>query len=408
MKAINYQKIQGNVARLTLVIIFIFSAAWNSFSQVKIPLIKASSEKVVIKDGAHCRVDWKLDPLTKPDTYFVNIPSKKSTVVFKTNQEELTLATEPGKSYDFVVLLNNRDTCYVRISAQLPPDLPSMDSTLQYPIRIPFRLIGSRIFLNGSINKKEVSIQFDLGAGTGVVNRNSSERLDLSFSSFTTVSNTEGVNSERTSLENQLKIGSIDWKGVSLTEVGNMKSHEDVIIGNSFFRNHIIEIDYDKMEFVVHRDLPLKTSVYKKLPVFYEQNRPKFQAVIRHNNRQYDFWFLFDTGRDGTMLLGEDFTGKGNIWSELTPLTVINNRKIIRLDATIADVEFKDIVTNAADPAKPNGRSSLFGNQILNHFNVILDNKAGFLYLKPNGRTKEPYSNYESYLNQIPSSIKKN
>jgi len=108
------------------------------------------------------------------------------------------------------------------------------------------------------------------------------------------------------------------------------------------------------------------------------------------------------------MLLGEDFTGKGNIWSELTPLTVINNRKIIRLDATIADVEFKDIVTNAADPAKPNGRSSLFGNQILNHFNVILDNKAGFLYLKPNGRTKEPYSNYESYLNQIPSSIKKN
>jgi len=284
MKAINYQKIQGNVARLTLVIIFIFSAAWNSFSQVKIPLIKASSEKVVIKDGVHCRVDWKLDPLTKPDTYFVNIPSKKSTVVFKTNQEELTLATEPGKSYDFVVLLNNRDTCYVRISAQLPPDLPSMDSTLQYPIRIPFRLIGSRIFLNGSINKKEVSIQFDLGAGTGVVNRNSSERLDLSFSSFTTVSNTEGVNSERTSLENQLNIGSIDWKGVSLTEVGNMKSHEDVIIGNSFFRNHIIEIDYDKMEFVVHRDLPLKTSVYKKLPVFYEQNRPKFQAVIRHNN----------------------------------------------------------------------------------------------------------------------------
>lgn len=408
MKAINYQKIQGNVARLTLVIIFIFSAAWNIFAQIKVPLIKASSEKVVIKDGAHCRVDWKLDPLTKPDTYFVNIPSKKSTVVFKTDQEELAVATEPGKSYDFIVLLNNRDTCYVRMSAQLPPDLPSMDSTVQYPIRMPFRLIGSRIFLNGTINKKEVNIQVDLGAGTGVVNRNSSERLDLSFSSFTTVSNTEGVNRERTSLENQLNIGSIDWKGVSLTEVGNMKSHEDIIIGNSFFRNYIIEIDYDKMEFVVHRELPLKTSAYKKLPVFYEQNRPKFKAVIRHNKRQYDFWFLFDTGRDGTMLLGEDFTGKGNIWNELTPLTVINNRKIIRLDATIADLEFKDIVTNAADPVKPNGRSSLFGNHILNHFNFILDNKAGFLYLKPNGRIKEPYSNYERYLNQISPSIKKN
>lgn len=408
MEAVNYQKKRGDLARLTLIIIFIFSSVWNVFAQVKVPLIKASSEKAVIIDGAYCHVDWKLDPLTKPDTYFVNIPAQRSTVVFKTHQEELTVATEPGKSYDFMVLLNNKDTCHVRISAQLPPDLPSMDSQDPFPVRIPFRLIGSRIFLNGSIDKKEVSIQFDLGAGTGVVNKNSSKRLDLSFSSFTAVSNTEGVNRERTSLGNQLNIGSIDWQDVSLTEVGNMKPYEDIIIGNSFFRNYIIEIDYDKMEFVVHRDLPLKTSVYKKLPVFYEQNRPKFQAVIRHNKRQYDFWFLFDTGRDGTMLLGEDFTSTGNIWNELTPLTVINNRKIIRLDATIADVEFKDIVTNAADPAKPNGRSSLFGNQILNHFNVILDNKAGFLYLKPNGRTKEPYSNYESYLNQIPPSIKKN
>jgi len=406
MKTINYQKKPCDVTRLLLVIIFIFSTVWNVYAQVKVPLIKASSEKAVIKDGAYCRIDWKLDPLTKPDTYFVNIPAQKSTVVFKTDQEELTVATEPGNSYDFIVLLNNKDSCHVRISAQLPLDLPSMDSKDLYPIRIPFKLIGSRIFLNGAINKKKVSIQFDLGAGTAVVNRNSSKRLDLSFSSFTTVSNTEGVNRERTSLDNQLNIGSIDWQGVSLTEVGNMKPDEDVIIGNSFFRNDIIEIDYDKMEFVVHRDLPSKTREYKKLPVFYEQNRPKFQAAIRHNQRQYDFWFLFDTGRDGTMLLGEDFTGTGNIWNELAPLTVINNRKIIRLDATIADMEFKDIVTNAADPAKPNGRSSLFGNQILNHFNVILDNKAGLLYLKPNGRIKEPYSNYESYLNQIRPSIK--
>jgi hypothetical protein len=108
------------------------------------------------------------------------------------------------------------------------------------------------------------------------------------------------------------------------------------------------------------------------------------------------------------MLLGEDFTSIGHNWDDLEPLTMISNRKIIRLNASIAGVEFKDIVTNAADPAKPNGRPSLFGNQILNHFNVILDNQEGFLYLKPNGRIKEPYSNYEGYLNQMSQSIQKN
>jgi len=73
----------------------------------------------------------------------------------------------------------------------------------------------------------------------------------------------------------------------------------------------------------------------------------------------------------------------------------------VRLDAFIAGMEFKDIVTNAADPSKPTGRPTLFGNQILNHFNVILDNRNGFIYLKPNNRSNEPYSDYKSYLMEM-------
>jgi hypothetical protein len=402
------QKKKRHIALATFAIILSFFTMTNVFPQAKIPLIKASSEKAGITDGAYCHVDWKLDPKADPDVYFVNIPTKESTVVFKTDQEELTVMTKPGSMYDFIVLLNGTDSCHVRISVQLPPDLPTMDNSNLFPMRIPFRLIGSRIFLNGTINKKDVTIQFDLGAGTGVVNRNNAKQLDLSFSSFTTVANTDGLNNERTSLGNELHIGPIVWKNASVTEVGNMKPFEDLIIGNSFFRNHIIEIDYDKMELVIHRDLPTKAKKYTKLPVYYEQNRPKFKSAFRHNQQDYDFWFLFDTGRDGTMLLGEDFTGIDHNWTDLTPLTMISNRKIIRLDASIAGVEFKDIVTNAADPAKPNGRPSLFGNQILNHFNVILDNQEGFLYLKPNSRIKEPYSNYEGYLKQMSQSMQKN
>jgi hypothetical protein len=180
----------------------------------------------------------------------------------------------------------------------------------------PLKLIGSKIFLNGSINVKEAKIQFDLGAGTSVVNRNASEKLGLAFSGHTIVSNTEGVNKERTSTGNQLKTGSLNWTAVPLTEVGNMKPYEDLIIGNGIFRNHVIEIDYDKKLFTVHKKLPDKVAGYTKLPVFYEQNRPKFKAEITHNGKDYSFSFLFDTGTDGSTLLGEEFTSRNNHWQE--------------------------------------------------------------------------------------------
>lgn len=375
--------------------------------QGKNKTIKASNEKATIDDGENVHMDWKLDPNANPDIYYVNAPYKKSTVRFKTDQDQLIFHTKPGKTYTFTVLLQEKDSCIVQIVSALPPDLPTMQAHDQYPASIPFEMIGSKIFLNGLINKKEAKIQFDLGAGTSVVNRNASERLALKFSSHTIVSNTEGVNKERTSTGNQLSLGSLNWSAVPLTEVGNMKPYEDLIIGNGLFRNHVIEIDYDKKEFIVHKKLPDKITGYTKLPVFYEQNRPKFMAEIAHNGKNYSFWFLFDTGRDGSMLLGEDFTSKGGHWQELVPLTIINGRKIVRLDATIAGIRIMDIVTNAADPEKPGGRPSLFGNQILSHFNVILDNINGFIYLKPNSRSNEPYSNYDAYLKEMKKINKK-
>jgi hypothetical protein len=56
---------------------------------------------------------------------------------------------------------------------------------------------------------------------------------------------------------------------------------------------------------------------------------------------------------------------------------------------------------------KPKGRTSLLGNQVLNHFNMILDNRNGILYLKPNSRIHEPYSDYQSYLKEM-SKMQKN
>jgi hypothetical protein len=399
-------KMQTTIKMLLFIACY-FGLSTTVIAQSRLPLIKATNEKAIITDGENVKVEWKLDPNLKPDTYFVNVPSIKSKVSLKTNQDEISFQTKPGKNYDFIVLLDEKDSCYVRFSSCPPPTSEIMNFDGKLPMSIPFSLIGSRVYFKGKLNGRPVNIQLDLGAGTNVVNKLVSESLGLTFSQSTLVSNTEGVNEQRTSIGNELKIGDIGWSGISVTEVGNMQPYEDMIIGNGLFKNKIIEIDYDNKIFTIHDKLPSKAKAYFKQPVYYEQNRPKFEAEFIHNGKKYNFWFLFDTGRDGTMLIGEDFTAINKNWIELNPLMTIKGRKIVRLDAIIAGQKFSDIVTNAADPANPQSRPTLFGNQILSHFNIILDNRSGIIYLKANSLTNEPYSDYKGYLEEVTKMQKK-
>jgi hypothetical protein len=381
----------------------LISGSLTAFAQPKkLPVIPATSAEAQLLDGKYVRLAWHLDPSAKPDIYYVNVPRKPGRVTLVTDKAKINIDTRFGKSYDLLVLLNGRDSCHIRVVA-------GFDTASQWqaagghgnqPDTIPFTLQGSRIYLKGILNDKKVNVQLDLGAGTNCVNKTSSAKLGLAFDSKRMVSNTQGLNEMPVSSSNRLSLGRFSWRSLPLTEVGNMQPEEDIIIGNTLFRDKILEIDYDRLVMVVHTRLPATARGYNKQPVWFEQSRPKFEATLRIAGKTYPFWFLFDTGRDGTMLIGEDFTGVGNTWNELTPLTVINGRKIIRLDAVIAGTTFPDVVTNAADPAQPKGRPTLFGNQLLNHFNVILDNIHGDLYLRPNGRANEPYSNYQSYLDE--------
>ncbi|EFK37074.1 Uncharacterised protein [Chryseobacterium gleum] len=390
---------------ITFILLFFSTGCLEVISaQKRIPVIRATSDKSIIYDGTHVKVNWKLDPRIKPDIYYTNLPYKKSKIVLITDQGKQSFNTQYGKSYDLIVLLNEKDSCFVRIMAKEDPSFISLkqNENKPSPLEIPFTITGSRIYFKGLLNEKEeVNIQFDLGAGTSCVNKLSSEKLQLSFTDKTTISNTQGVNEARKSSGNKLQIGDAVWRDVPLTEVGNMKQDEDLIVGNGFFRDKIIEIDYDRKMMVIHNQLPAKAKEFKKQEVFYEQNRPKFKVDFTQDNKKYSFWFLFDTGREGTMLIGDDFTSQGENWKNLKELQMVNERKLIRLNAFMAGREFKDIVTNAADPLKPTGRPTLFGNQILSQFNVILDNKEGILYLKPNNRINEPYMNYNRYLKEI-------
>jgi C-terminal processing protease CtpA/Prc len=119
-----YMKAALQTKKPTGAFIVLFTAIFlNSIAsgQTTIPLIKASSKSVSVRDGAVLRKGvWNLSPETKPDVYTVLEPSKESTITFYTDIDSISFRVKPDTTYDFVIVLNGSDSCYTRISTLVP------------------------------------------------------------------------------------------------------------------------------------------------------------------------------------------------------------------------------------------------------------------------------------------------
>jgi len=81
-------------------------------AQKELPIIKATSTQVVIRDDSPLRKGaWKIVPEVNPDVYTTS--AKK--VTFYTDIDSISFTINPNEQYDFVILLNGKDSAYTRI-----------------------------------------------------------------------------------------------------------------------------------------------------------------------------------------------------------------------------------------------------------------------------------------------------
>ena len=93
----------------------LFFSCRNS-SQDEVPIIKATSLEVDIKDGNDFKKNvWRIVPEINPDIYTTS--SKK--VTFYTDIDSITFNVKPDKTYDFIILLNETDSAHTRIQYEL-------------------------------------------------------------------------------------------------------------------------------------------------------------------------------------------------------------------------------------------------------------------------------------------------
>jgi len=82
------------------------------FGQKKLSIIKATSTEVDIKEDKQLiKNAWKILPEAKLDIY--TTVAKK--ITFYTNIDSISFNTIPNEQYDFVILLNGKDSAYTRI-----------------------------------------------------------------------------------------------------------------------------------------------------------------------------------------------------------------------------------------------------------------------------------------------------
>ncbi len=386
----------------TLIIALLLLTKQSLTAQQTLPILRSNSNTLSIRDGKIFRQHtWKLDPKAKPDIYYTGLPQKETKITFISDVDSISFDVKYGKTYDFIVLLKHKDTCYTMISANYEGiNHPiKLNRPANRPDTIPFTLQNSRIYFKGQVNgKKDLTFQFDLGAGGSFINYQSVTKAGINFDGKTLVTNTHGTNEEPTSSQNNICIAGLRWENVKVIQVKNMDKNEDLIIGNSLFADQIIELNYDQKILIVHHQLPDVSKGYSKHEVRFEQHRPSIEATIHLNGKAYTDWFLFDTGRAGTMMIGKSFVDKFGLWNDFNSILSWGDKKIVVIPKiTIGQLSFTDIVTNAQDPKSSSSRATLLGNELLNHFNVILDNPNGIIYLKPNSLQQKTYSD----LNQL-------
>ena len=102
-------------------IVVIISFIQPLYAQQELPVIKATSKTVDVKDGdVYQKGIWNLSPENKPDIYFALELVHEKKISFYTDIDSISFNIIPDSNYNFIILLNGKDTCYTQISTIKP------------------------------------------------------------------------------------------------------------------------------------------------------------------------------------------------------------------------------------------------------------------------------------------------
>jgi hypothetical protein len=211
-----------------------------------------------------------------------------------------------------------------------------------------------------------------------------------------TLTNSDGRHTVPSSSANTLQIGPFLWTGVPVAVADNMTHREDGLVGNSLFTDKVIEIDYDRQVIVVHSERPILSEGWTREDVVLDGGTVPFvRGTLTIGDEARHGWFMLDTGAYTSILNSDRLSAVSKFADEFGrlfgpfgaprpgPAMAVGGRTFSATNYSVRPYDGQSATLG------------LLGNDILKRFNVLLDNRAGAVYFRPNRHIGDGFRNPE-------------
>lgn len=272
---------------------------------------------------------------------------------------------------------------------------------------IPFTLTKyNNLSIRAVLNQKDtVNLMFHTAANAVTLTEEALQKItSLKFDRTDSVKSWGGNdNTSRFSKINTLQIGALKWANIPIWENKNSGQHTDGKFGLDLFEQKIIEIDFDKNVLIIHQVLPQKIKGYEKLKLTFENEMMFVEANSINGKNSYANQFLIHSGYAGAVLYDDKFVTKNKIAEQLKVTdekqlkdsfgNILKTKKAILPTFAIGNIKLNNVSVGFFEGAIGRQKMSIIGGDVLKRFNIIIDAKREFIYLKPNKLKNLTYSN---------------
>ncbi|MEL1255277.1 PDZ domain-containing protein [Flavobacterium sp. DGU38] len=283
---------------------------------------------------------------------------------------------------------------------------------------IPFKLINNLVFLPIKVNGVELNFLLDSGVDETIL-FSMDEKKEVSFKNVQKIKlrglgseeEIEGLKSTNNILETHGMKSVNHMLYIILDQGFNLSSHIGIpvngIIGYKFFKNNIVEINYQKRKiFVYQNNEKIRKDLDKKfvsLPITIERSKPYIVASVFVNNLNMPAKLLVDIGNSDAFWVFEndkiklpeknfpDFLGKGFSGD-------IEGHRAKMTKFSLADFEFKNPIVSFPDSSSIKNvkmvvnRIGSVGGEVLKRFTIVMDYADKKMYLKKNSKFSDPFT----------------
>jgi hypothetical protein len=374
----------------------------TGIAQQKLPIIKANTLKVVIKDGLEGKTRFWNHLVTSktPIIYHLakNQPPRK--VTFYTDIDSISFNVAPESAYRFNVVVHQADTCSVILTTtnhQYTRNSKQNDDadTLLFTFNK-----NKQVIIKGSINNNpQMDFCLDLGARmVCVIGKDLDKTNKLVIDGLMEDESVTGLATEKTSSNNNLKIGKMNFAHVPVVYIdeSGFLNNGGGLLGFNLFQNRILEIDFDNQLVLVHKKLPPKTSSYSQIAFRQTTGGLYIPVTINNGKKETTGWYFFDTGADHALAIDSRYARKENLYQTMDKVGSAGiassenrsiNTDIVEVPVVkIANFKIENVPTLLANEsnAEADFEDGVIGIGLQSRFNLILDYPNGVMYLKPN------------------------